>query len=358
MKLFANLDWFLMLPILIISFFGLLVIFSINSSFLLSQIIFLFIGLGLYFLLANFDYRIFKRFFLVFYVLSLILLLFTFILGQATRGSIRWIRIGQLTFQSSELIKPLLILAFASLALKKNLSKIKNVLILSVLFFIPVFLIFKQPDLGNGLVIFVIGLAIIFAAGIKLFYLVLGFLGLVFLWPLFWKTLKPYQQQRIISFVDPNFDPLGTGYQLLQSVITIGSGGILGRGLGEGTQSQLKFLPETHSDFIFASFAEELGFIGSSLLLLAYFILLYRILIYAKKAKDNFGYLICIGVFFMIFFQAAVNIAMNLGLLPITGITLPLFSAGGSSLIATLISLGIVQNVGQFLKKNKVIEIG
>lgn len=357
MRVFKNLDWLILFPTLIISFLGLLIILSINPKFVGSQFIFLILGLFLYYLLANFDYKILERFSLPPFFLSLGLLLLTFILGRVTRGSIRWIQIGSLSFQSSEFVKPLLILSFASLASQLDFSKVKNILIFLVFLFIPAFLIFKQPDLGNSLVVLAIGLAIILSAGIRKIHVSLGLIVFFLLLPLLWNFLKPYQKQRIVTFLNPNFDPLGSGYHLLQATITVGSGQLFGRELGGGTQGQLRFLPESHTDFIFASFAEELGFLGATLLLLAYLVLLSRILVFSQRAPDRFGLFICIGVFSMIFFQTFVNIGMNLGLVPVTGITLPLFSSGGSSLVATLISLGLVQSVGHFLKREEVVEI-
>lgn len=346
------------MSISVILLLSLLIIFSIGQAFFINQVISIVLGLFLYFFISNFDYRVFKRFDLIFLVISVFLLLLTFILGRITRGSVRWIQIGPLAFQSSEFVKPLLIISFSSLALKLDFSKIKEILIYFSLLLIPDFLIFKQPDLGNSIVVLVIGLTIIFATGIRMIYVLTAFIILFLTMPMFWRFLKPYQQQRIVSFINPDFDPLGSGYHILQSTITVGSGGLIGKGLGSGTQSQLRFLPESHTDFIFASFAEELGFLGASLLMVCYFILLLRILTYARRAADKFGFLVCLGVFMMFFFQTFVNIGMNLGLLPITGITLPLFSVGGSSLVTTLISLGLVQSIGRNLKREKTIEIG
>ena len=169
-----------------------------------------------------------------------------------------------------------------------------------------------------------------------------------------WRFLKDYQRARVLSFLNPYSDPLGTGYNVIQAVISVGSGKFFGRGLGRGTQSHLYFLPERHSDFIFASLAEELGFLGASLLLVFYFLLLFQILKIAKNAADDFGFLIVTGVFSHLSFQILVNIGMNLGLLPITGITLPLVSTGGSSLLATMVSLGLVENVGRSRRLEEV----
>jgi len=357
MKILKSIDWLIVLPIIVIFSLSLLIIFSINAKFTSSQLIFLLIGLVGYFVFANLDYRILEKFPLFLYLISLFLLLLTFIIGRVTRGSIRWIEIGALNFQSSEFIKPLLILSFSAWVIQLNLTKMKNLFTLVFICLVPVLLVFKQPDLGNSLVILAIWLGIIFAAGIPIKYMLLWLAVFILGFPFAWHWLKPYQQQRIVTFLNPNFDPLGSGYNLLQSIITVGSGEFLGRGLGKGTQSQLRFLPEHHTDFIFSSFSEELGFLGASILMMAYLIMLARILVIAKNTPDNFGRLVCLGVFMMIFFQLLVNVGMNLGIFPITGVTLPLFSAGGSSLITVLISLGIVQNISTFLQRKAVIEI-
>lgn len=357
MKIFKSIDWLIVLPIIVIFSLSLLIIFSINAKFTGSQLIFLLIGLVGYFVFANFDYRVLEKFPLFLYLISLFLLLLTLIIGRVTRGSIRWIEIGTLNFQSSEFIKPLLILSFSAWAIQLDLTKLKNLFSLLFICLVPILLVFKQPDLGNSLVILVIWLGIIFAAGIPIKYLLLWLAVFILGFPFAWHWLKPYQQQRIVTFLNPNFDPLGSGYNLLQSIITVGSGEFFGRGLGKGTQSQLRFLPEHHTDFIFSSFSEELGFLGASILMMAYLIMLARILVIAKNTTDNFGRLVSLGVFMMIFFQLLINVGMNLGIFPITGVTLPLFSAGGSSLITILISLGIVQNISTFLQRKTVIEI-
>jgi rod shape determining protein RodA len=351
-------DWFLFGLILVIALLSLVIIFSIDSLLFKSQLFFLLTGLLFFYLFFKIDIAVLKSFALPFFVLSLVFLVLTFIFGAAARGSVRWIRIGFLNFQPSEIAKPFLIIFFADLASRLDLAKFKNVFLFSLVLVLPLFLIFKQPDLGSSLVVLFIFFAIAAAAGIKKIYSVVGVLTLSLAVPLVWQFLKPYQKQRIFTFLNPDFDPLGSGYHILQSVITIGSGQFAGKGLGLGTQSQLEFLPERHTDFIFASFAEELGFLGASFLMVFYFLLLWRILVIAQGAKTKFAGLLCIGVFAMIFGQLTINIGMNLGVLPVTGVTLPLFSAGGSSLTATLICLGIVENISSQIDSKKMIEIG
>ena len=255
-----------------------------------------------------------------------------------------------------------MILSLASFAQKFDLNRKKNLFFYSLITLIPVFLVFKQPDLGSATAITVIGLAIALAAGLSVRHLVSGFLLSILLLPLSFNLLKPYQQERIKVFINPFKDPLGSGYSVIQSTVAVGSGQLWGRGLGHGTQSQLRFLPESHTDFVFASIAEELGFAGSFALLLSYFVLLNRMLVIASKSEDTFAKLIVLGVFSLITFQFTVNIGMNIGIVPITGVTLPLVSSGGSSLVASLACIGLVHSVSrkmklQFSKNTQTIEI-
>lgn len=316
------------------------------------------VGLGSYLMVSRIDLKILSRFIYILFILSLILLVITFIVGQVTRGSVRWIKIAGLNFQASEFVKPMLILFFGGIASQLNFRKLKNLGKYILLLIPPGFLIFKQPDLGNTLVLIFIWLTILLASNIKWQYLLIGSLLFIALIPFAWHGLKPYQQQRIQTFINPTWDPLGSGYHTLQAMISVGSGKMIGKGFGSGTQSQLRFLPENHTDFIFASFAEDFGLLGSTLLLIIYAILLFNILKAAKNIPDTFCQLICLAVFGMIVFQILVNIGMNIGIVPVTGITLPLFSFGGSSLVSTYIALGLVQSAANLGKDNSVIEIG
>lgn len=332
--------------------FNLLIIWSIAPRLFLQQLTYIILGLGLFFLFSLIDWRIYPKFSWLFYLGSLIFLGITFLFGTITRGVSRWIQIGGLTIQPSELVKPFLVLFFAWFFSEG--IEIKKIFLGSLLLTLPAFLIFIQPDLGSSLVVILLWLGITLAAGVSWRWLAGGFGFLVVTLPLIWQLLKDYQRQRIYTFVNPFADPLKSGYNIIQSIIAIGSGQLAGRGLGRGTQSHLRFLPERHSDFIFASLAEELGFLGALILLSFFALLLWRILVIAQKTDNRFGMLICLGIFTMIFSQIFINIGMNLGLMPITGITLPLISSGGSSLVAVLISLGIIENIARFSKKNEV----
>lgn len=343
-------DWQLLLPAVIILIIGLAAIFPISVPLGFNQLIFALLGLIAFVVFASFPY--FSHCYLVwiYAVVSLLLLILPFLFGSLTRGAVRWLQIGPLTVQPSEIIKPFLIIIFSSFMASRT-----RILPYSLLLLIPSVLIFKQPDLGSTLVIIAIWLGILIASRLSLSGLIIiALLGLI-VTPLAWHQFQPYQQQRIISYLNPFADPKISGYHSIQATIAVGSGGLWGKGLGFGSQSQLNFLPERHTDFIFASLAEALGFFGSICLLSAYFFLLKRLLSISLRAPDQFGRLLGTGVFTLIFFQVAVNIGMNIGLSPITGITLPLVSSGGSSLLATAIALGLAHNVSMHIRSKSAI---
>ncbi len=345
-------DWQLLLPAIIILIFGLAAIFSISTPLGINQLFFTFLGLIAFLIFASFPYTSHRYLVWIYGAVSLLLLILPFVFGTLTRGAVRWLQIGSLTLQPSEIIKPFLIIIFSSFMAAGG-----RILPYSLLLFAPSVLIFKQPDLGSTLVIIAIWLGILIASKLPLRGLIIVVcLGLTAV-PLAWHQFQPYQQQRIVSFINPYADPKTSGYHSIQSIIAVGSGGLLGKGVGLGPQSQLDFLPERHTDFIFASLAESLGFLGSISLLLAYFFLLRRLLLISLKAPDQFGRLLGAGVFTLIFFQVTVNVGMNIGLSPITGITLPLVSSGGSSLLATAISLGLAHNLSRHTHSTSHLEI-
>lgn len=355
-KIFSNFDWLLLTVILVILIFGSVTISSVAPSFLSQHLIYILLALIFFLIFSQIDYRLYLRFSPLLFGLSLVFLLLPLIFGRITRGTLRWIQISSLTIQPSELVKPFLVLCFAFFFCSRK-AEIKELLIGLLLLFLPVFLIFSQPDFGSTLVVISSWLGVVLAAGVVWQVLVLGGFFLFFLPPLIWRFLKDYQRQRILSFFNPFSDPLGAGYNLIQAKIAVGSGQFLGRGLGKGTQAHLQFLPERHTDFIFASLAEELGFLGSAFLILAFGVLVWRILAIGQKSNDDFGFLFCAGCFGLLFSQIFINIAINLGLLPVTGIPLPLVSYGGSSLLATMVCLGIVQNIARRKGRPETIEI-
>lgn len=342
------------LPIVICSLLllltGILVIFTSSRELAFQQSIFAIIGIVAFLFVSYLDYRSIKNLITPLYIIIFLLLIFVLFLGIETRGSVRWIPLGFFNIQPSEFAKPVLILVLANFW-SKNYPNWKNIII-SLLWSLPLaILIFRQPDLGSALTIFAIWMGMLLASHISFKKIIVLALITIFILPLSWFSLHDYQRQRILSFLSPQSDPLGRGYNLIQSTIAVGSGQLLGRGLGQGTQSRLQFLPEFRTDFIFASIAEEMGFIGSLAILFLYLFLIAYFLKLSEKSFDFFGHLIVFGVMSMLLFQTAVNIGMNLGLIPITGITLPLISYGGSSLVATLISLGLVASVARFKRR-------
>lgn len=344
MRFLLSLNWPIFLSSFLLLCISVIIIFSSSVELATQQLFYSILGFVLYFLISRFDYRAIKNLILPLYFFTLALLIIVLILGIETRGSIRWIPIGFFNIQPSEFAKPVIILVLADFW-SRNLTSWINIFKSLALTMPILLLVFRQPDLGTTLTILAIWIGILISTKIsvkKVLAILLIFLLTV---PLGWISLHDYQKQRIINFLSPSSDPLGTGYNIIQSTVAVGSGQIFGRGLGRGTQSRLQFLPEYRTDFIFASIAEELGFLGSLLILAIYFYLIIYCLNQVRYASDPFGFLIILGVVSMLIFQIAVNIGMNIGVVPITGITLPLVSYGGSSLISTLISLGLVSSV-------------
>lgn len=359
MRRFAFLEPLVIGPLLMLTGFSVIVLRSVVPEEAGQQLLFVVAGFIVFGVVSQTDYRMLRSLASPLYILALTLLAATIIFGQVTRGSVRWIEIGSVTIQPSELIKPVMILFLSNLAGSRSLKNPANLFVYSALAALPILLVFIEPDLGSSLVLSVIAVAIAFIAGASLKALAAtGILGAGVL-PLIFRFLKPYQQDRLRAFVDPFSDPLGSGYHVIQAMIAVGSGKLFGRGLGHGTQSQLRFLPERHSDFIFASLAEELGFIGAIMVLGSYAVLTAMLLrsIGHEEHADSVGTHILVGVLAMLLFQVVVNVGMNMGILPITGITLPLVSSGGSSMIATMASLGLAQSVVARRGRRRTIEI-
>lgn len=345
----------MIIPITLILVLGISVLLSSSQSLALYQLLFALVGAGGYFFFRWFDYRALASYIKLAYILSLGLLLITWFIGIETRGAISWLTIGPFTFQPSEFAKPVLILTLAWFWSKNYPTWLS--IFKSILWAAPIFLlIFIQPDLGTSLTIISIWLGMLIASNISWKKIALiTLIGLMII-PSTWLVLEDYQKNRIISFVSPESDPQGIGFHVIQSTIAVGSGGIWGRGLGRGTQSRLQFLPEFRTDFIYAFIAEELGFLGAGIVLMLYALIMFMIFRIMTLSRDRFGELICIGVLSMMFIQIFINVGMNVGLLPITGITLPLLSYGGSSLISTLLCLGLVASVAKFSLKKKSVE--
>ena len=349
-KIFV-LDWYLIFLILLLGTVSLFAMYSSEQGkfgYYTQSHLYRFSLFFILFLTISF-FRIefwFKSAYL-FYIVTLILLIAVYFYGVTASGSKRWINLFFINLQPSELMKISLIIFLARYYYKiplESISSIKHIILPLFALVIPVFLVITQPDLGTAVLILMGGLAVIWLAGFRLKYFIYSFFVLICLTPIGIAFLKPYQKSRILTFFDPERDPLGAGYQIIQSKIAVGSGGILGKGFLQGSQSYLDYLPEKHTDFIFTLFSEEFGFAGSLVLLLIYVMIIQRIVAIGKKSKNNFAKLYCFGFATAFFIYVAVNMSMVLGLLPIVGAPLPIMSYGGSAMLSMMIGLGVVMS--------------
>ncbi len=349
---FRYFDLYIFGSSLLLLILGLLMIYSTTlasaTNLLGRQLIFALVGFVGMFTIAFFDYRKFKRTTGLLYVLIVLSLIVVYFLGRNIRGSTRWIDLGLFRFQPAEFAKLICVIIMAKFLDQagEKLKDFRYVLLSGIYVGIPAFLILIEPDLGSALVIMFTWTALLLFSKMNkkhmAILLVAGIALSVFSW---FFVLHDYQKSRVYSFVEPSKDPQGRGYNVLQSIIAVGSGSLTGRGVGRGLQSQLKFLPERQTDFIFASTAEELGLLGSLFIISMFGVMFWRMIVAARSARDNFGMYLALGIFFMLLFQAVVNIGMNIGLLPVTGIPLPLLSYGGSSLLTTMLALGLIQSI-------------
>ena len=283
----------------------------------------------------------------LFYFVVLLLLIWASFYGITASGSQRWINLYFINLQPSELMKIAIIACFAKYyhrAQIHTMSKFTNIIVPVVVLILPTFLVITQPDLGTSILIALSGTIVLWLAGVNVKYFFYSFVIFIISAPFIISFLKPYQKLRILTFFDPDKDPLGAGYQIIQSKIAVGSGGLSGKGFLKGTQGYLEFLPEKHTDFIFTLYSEEFGFVGSLILLILYAILIFRIIMIGSSSRSFFGRIFCYGFGSAIFIYITVNMSMVLGLLPIVGSPLPIMSYGGSSMLATMIGLGIVMS--------------
>ncbi len=348
---FLALDYFLILIVMLIGAISVFAIYSTESgefsyytkNHLIRLLSFFVMFLFLSFIRISFWYR--NAY--IFYVICLILLITVLLFGITASGSKRWVSLYFLNLQPSELMKIAIILCFARYYHRiqsADVQSYKFLLIPMILLIIPCYLVITQPDLGTSILIAGSGILIMWLAGINIKYFVYSGLLLLVSMPFVISILKPYQKSRILTFFNPDRDPLGAGYQIIQSKIAIGSGGFFGKGFLKGTQSYLEFLPEKHTDFIFTLFSEEFGFLGSILLLLLYILLIYRVVSIGFFTRSFFAKLFCFGFASAIFLYVFVNISMVLGLLPIVGAPLPIMSYGGSSMLSIMLGLSIVMS--------------
>ncbi|MBF0438192.1 MAG: rod shape-determining protein RodA [Magnetococcales bacterium] len=299
--------------------------------------------------------KIYRRFSYLFYAFSLFLLVMTMIMGSVGMGARRWLELGFLRLQTSELMKVALILALARYFHDREGAKGLGWWSMSVAFLMilcPMALIIKQPDLGTAVLLGAVGMTMIVVAGLSWKVLLVLILVLGASMPLVWNGMHTYQKQRIITLFSPERDPLGSGYHIIQSKIAVGSGGLTGKGFMAGSQSQLNFLPERHTDFIFSVLAEEWGFLGGIGLLLLYLLIIMRSLLISEMANDRFGLLTVVGATMLFAIQVVVNVGMVLGLLPVVGVPLPLISYGGSSMVTTMIAMGLLAHVSIHSKQH------
>ena len=344
-----SLDFILLFSIILLSVISLMVMYSTDGGEILyhtkSHFIKLLTFFSLMLVIAFFNIKVWHIISYFFYFIIILLLIWVSIYGIKVSGSQRWIDLYFIVLQPSELMKIGVILCLAKYyhRLKINdINSFTNIIVSLTIIIIPIILVLSQPDLGTSILIASSGLIILWLGGVKIKYFFVSFVTFLISLPFIISFLKPYQKLRILTFLDPDRDPLGAGYQIIQSKIAIGSGGLTGKGFLKGTQSYLEFLPEKHTDFIFTLFSEEFGFFGSIGLLILYIVIISRIIRIGAISRSNFARLFCFGFAFAIFIYIVVNLSMVLGLLPIVGSPLPIMSYGGSSMLATMIGFGIV----------------
>lgn len=352
-----KIDWPLYAAICLLSILGLVLIYSValgtgldqNYLNLKKQIAFFVLGVFLIPLIAVFlDYRVLTKYNGLLYGLGILLLLAVLFFGKTIRGTTGWFNLGFFSFQPAEFVKIFIIIYLSKFFCDKAkyISQFRYLVMSSLGIILAIALIALQPDFGSALILFAVWLILILITGVKkshlLFLVSIFLIACLILW---FFVFAPYQKERVMVFLDPALDPLGSGYNVTQAVIAIGSGQLFGKGLTFGSQSQLRFLPESQTDFIFAVLAEELGLVGVMLLLGIWALVFWRLIQIAKKTTDNFALYLVISIGTLFFVQMIVNVGGNLGLLPVTGITLPFVSYGGSSLISSLIMIGIAESI-------------
>lgn len=349
-------DWSLVvIPFLLVAF-GLAILFSFSfaeqKNLAAFQLIFAVLATAIMFFLTAVDYRTFKGLSWYLYAIVLIMLVLVLFFGTEVFGAKRWLDVGVFALQPSEVMKLILILVVARIVTAEQSLNFRRLLAAAVVLALTLLLTLKQPDLGTSSVLVVVaGALIVHARPPKWFWPLIIMVGLIFL-PTAWSQLKTYQKDRLKTFFYPSSDPTGIGYNVAQAKIAIGAGGIWGRGLGQGSQSQLNFLPVAHTDFIFAAIAESWGFVGSSALVILYAILVWRSFNVALLSQDAYGHFVALGIATMFLFQSVVNIGMNLGLLPVTGIPLPFVSFGGSGMLTNFAAVGILQSI--YIRHKKI----
>ncbi|AJE02862.1 rod shape-determining protein RodA [Geobacter pickeringii] len=355
-RLITNFDWTLLGIVLVVCAAGVVNIYSASASyavagtpFFVKQLYWIVAGLFLVVVVCSLDYHLLEDVSYWFYGLLCFLLLIVLVVGKTSMGATRWLHLGFFSIQPSEPMKIVTIMTLARFFSNYSTAggvTLKDFAYPSFFLGIPALLIMKQPDLGTAILVILIACSMFAYVGVRLSALVTCLVSAVPAIYLAWHYyLRDYQKNRILNFLDPERDPLGSGYHLIQSKIAIGSGGVLGKGFMQGTQAQLRFLPEQHTDFAFSVFAEEWGFIGCLVLLLFYLFLVFWGLHIASRCNDRFGSLMAVGVTAMLFWHIVINIGMVIGIFPVVGVPLPLFSYGGTSMITSMVGVGILLNI-------------
>lgn len=342
---------------LLLALIGLVTLYSIDTSFFRQQLIFFFIAIISYLVFSNVNFYAVRLISKPMYIAMIILLSILFVIGIEVKGAVRWLDIFGLRIQFSEIMKPFFIFIIADYLTRDDSTTFKK-FFFSLLLFAPIFvLILKQPDLGNALIYFFVTILMLLSYSFPFRYFLSLFAGIAILSPVAFSFLQDYQKNRILTFLNISNDPLGTSYNAIQSQIAIGSGGFWGKGFGQATQSTLRFLPERHTDFIFATIAESVGFVGVVIVtgIIAFF--LYKLYKDSFLVTDAFSRLVMVGFYFLFFSHTFFNIGMNIGILPIVGITLPFISYGGSSLLTSFITIGIASSIVSAERKKNPYEI-
>src|SRR3984957_6191138 len=357
MKKFPHIDLLLIIPVVILVSVSLVTLLSLNIDFFKTQLFSLIIAIVAFLFFSQVNIAFIKQFTWPIYVVSIVFLLITFAIGIESNGAVRWINIFGLQLHFSEVLKPFLSFTLASFLAERQNESVKSFL-LSFLFILPIFfLIYLQPDLGNAMLYLIVALFAFVIDGYPFRWFGLLFLPILLLMPVIWTKLHTYQRARILTFLNPQADPLGVSYNSIQALIAVGSGSFLGKGLSEGTQSSLQFLPERQTNFIFATIAEGLGFVGGFIIIGALLFLCYRIFRIFINTQDRFVRIFAACTFGFFLIPAFVNIGMNLGIMPIVGVTLPFVSFGGSFLLSNFIFLGLLCAMISNEKHKNVLEI-
>ncbi|MEK7228297.1 MAG: rod shape-determining protein RodA [Patescibacteria group bacterium] len=354
-RLYKEIDWSIVIAVipLVLGSLATMTSFGDSSSLFTKQLLWLSVGLILLVGVAFTDVRFLRdsRYVVIAYLCSLALLVLVLLVGKTVKGAQSWFGFGDFSFQPTDFVKILVVIVLAKYFSRRHIAitQFRHLIISAIYALVPIGLILLQPDFGSAMVVALLWLGMALVSGIskKHILLVLGIAIVIF--SISWLFLfKPYQKARVVSFINPTSDIRGAGYNAYQSVIAVGSGKILGKGLGYGTQSRLNFLPEYQTDFVFAAFSEEWGFFGSLLVLCCFSYILWRLKVHAQRGASNFETLFCVGYMLLLFGHIVVNIGMNIGIMPVTGIPLPFMSYGGSHLLAEFVGLGIVLSMTRY----------